>query len=144
LTTPTRRIRIEWIALIGILWLALGLRLIWVRDGGFVYDIDFFVRAMRLAAQGGAGLVFSATESSYPPLTVYLLELLGRFSLSVAPGVPTTLSELVALRVATVFFDLVTIGVLYGLGRRIAGYKAALGAALLYALCPGGIYLSGW
>lgn len=54
------------------------------------------------------------------------------------------LVELLALRTATVFFDLLTIAVLYRIGRRIANHTAATWAALLYALSPGDIYLWGW
>lgn len=143
MTLPERRIKHEWIVPVGILLLALALRLIWAHDAGFIHDVSFFVRWMRLA-QGGIGQVFAVAGSSYPPLSVYLLGLLGLVSPARTLQAPPTLVELLTLRVAVVAFDLLMIALLYAAGRRSAGRRVAIVTALLYALCPGGIYLSGW
>lgn len=127
-----------------VLLLALALRLTWVRDPGFTPDVSFFTRWMRLAAENGIGQVFATAESSYPPISVYLLGLLGLVSSPGALDAPPAPAELLMLRAAIIFSDMLMITLLYRLGQRIAGRAAAEWAALLYALCPGGIYLSGW
>jgi Gpi18-like mannosyltransferase len=124
--------------------LALALRLIWLDDEGCIPAVSFFIPWMRLAAQGGIARVFEVAESSYPPLTVYILQTLGWFGAVGTMDAAPTLIESLALRVTTAFFDLVTIALLYHIGRRVAGHWIAAGAALLYALCPADIYLSGW
>jgi Gpi18-like mannosyltransferase len=139
-----RHARPGWFVPVGILLLALALRMIWVRDPGCPYDIPFFVRWMRLAAQHGVAQAFTVARSSYPPLSVYLLQMLGLFSSTGTIDAAPTPVELLALRVAIIFFDLVAVAVLYRLGQRAAGRTTATWAALLYALCPGGIYLSVW
>ncbi|MBN1180544.1 MAG: hypothetical protein JXD18_15150 [Anaerolineae bacterium] len=134
----------RWPWLVGILLLALAVRLIWLDNEGCTPAVAFFIPWMRLAAQGGIERLFEVAESSYPPLTVYILQVLGWFG-SVGPlDAAPTLIESLALRVATVFFDLLTIALLVRIGRRVAGYQLAAWAALLYALCPADIYLSGW
>jgi len=133
-----------WLLPIGILLLALVLRLVWVLDAGYAPDVAFFVPWIRIAAQGGIQRVFAVAKTSYPPLSVYLLWLLGLFSQTGTFDGPPTLVELLVLRVAIIFFDLLTVAVLYRLGRRVAGHTIGAWAALLYALCPGGVYLSGW
>ena len=137
-------VRSTWIWPAGILLLGLALRLIWVRDTGYSPDVSFFVRWMRLATQGGIGQVYARARSSYPPLSVYLLWVLGLFSQSKMIDVSPTPVELLALRAAIISFDLLMIALLYALGRHIASHREAAWAALLYTLCPGGIYLSGW
>jgi hypothetical protein len=138
------RARSEWLLPIGILLLALVLRLVWVCDAGFTHDVSFFTYWMRTAAQEGIAQVFATAKSSYPPLSVYLLGLLGLFSSVGVSGREAVPAELLTLRAATIAFDLLTIALLYTLGRRGANRPAATWASLLYALCPGGIYLSGW
>lgn len=128
-----------------ILMAALVLRLAWLDSPGYVIDLVFFTRWMRLAARGGLAGALSA-PSSYPPLTMYLLSALGRFACTgyLPPMASALPVEWLALRLTSVAFDLLTIAVLYAIGRRMAGRRAACGGALLYALCPGGIYLTGW
>lgn len=134
----------RYISLVAILLLALALRLVWLDEEGCIPAVSFFIPWMRLAAQGGIGRVFEAAESTYPPLTVYILQALGWFSAAGTLDAAPTLVESLALRVTTVFFDLVTIAVLYRIGRQVAGHGIGATAALLYALCPADIYLSGW
>jgi hypothetical protein len=139
-----RYARPGWFVPVGILLLALALRMVWVNDPGCPYDIPFFVRWMRRAAEYGTGQAFIVAQSSYPPLSVYLLRLLGLLSSTGTVDAAPMPVELLALRVAIIFFDLMAIAVLYRLGHRAAGRTTATWAALLYALCPGGIYLSVW
>jgi hypothetical protein len=143
LTALRRRLQ-EWAGPIVMVWLALALRLIWLRDPGFIPDVSFFVRWMRLATQSGVGQVFANAGSSYPPLSVYVLGILGLIQRVRLLDAPPNPAELLALRVAIIAFDLLVLVLLYVWGRRVAGCATAIWAALLYALCPGGIYLSGW
>jgi len=131
--------------LVPILWVALGLRLLWLFAPGYEIDVRIIVSWMRAAAQGGIVQTFANTGANlYLPLAVYLLNLIGLFSPSVAQGAPPLASELLILRLSIIAADLVTIAVLYMIGRGIAGVWAGLVAALLYAVSPAGVYLSGW
>ena len=78
--TLDHRVKPAWLLLIGVLLLALALRLAWVDDAGYAPDVAFFVPWMRIAVQGGIQRVFAVAKTSYPPLSVYLLWLLGLFS----------------------------------------------------------------
>lgn len=131
--------------LVLILLVAFALRMAWAHSPGYVIDLVFFTRWLRLAARDGLAGALSA-PSSYPPLTMYVLTLLGHFARTgdlptIAPALGV---EWYALRFISVTFDVLTIATLYALGRRVAKPGAACGVALLYALCPGGIYLTGW
>ena len=137
-------VKSTWVWPIGILLLALALRMVWVHDPGCPYDIPFFVRWMRRAAEYGTGQAFVVAKSSYPPLSVYLLRLLGLLSSTGTIDAAPMPVELLALRVAIIFFDLVAVAVLYRLGQRVAGRTTATWTALLYALCPSDIFLSVW
>ena len=118
-----RRATSRWILPVGVLLFTLALRLVWVSDAGYVADVDFFVPWMRLAAQGGIRHVLAVAKTSYPPLSVYLLWILGLFSRSGALDGSPALVELLALRAAIVFFDVLMVAVLYRLGRRVAGRR---------------------
>ena len=72
---------------------------------------------------------------------MYLLRILGPFSRSWALDGPPASIELLALRAAIVFFDVLMVAALYRLGRHVAGHTIATWTALMYALCPGSIYL---
>jgi hypothetical protein len=131
--------------LVPILWVAFGLRLLWLFAPGYEIDVRIIVSWMRAAAQGGIVQTFANTGANlYLPLAVYLLNLIGLFSPSVVQGAPPLASELLILRLSIIAADLVTVAVLYVIGHRIAGVRAGLVAALLYAISPAGVYLSGW
>ncbi len=133
------------LGLIAVLLLAFALRMVWTNDPGYVVDVDFFARWMRGADRDGIAGILSA-DTSYPPATMYALWALGRLSAAATnpSGAPPVPVEWLFLQIGVVFCDLLTVALLATMGRRTAGPPVGLAAALLYALCPGGIYLAGW
>lgn len=135
-----------WLWPLALIWLTVLLRLWWASDPRYSIDITFFMSWMRIAARDGIWQLFDVAGSSYPPLAMYWLWGLGRLAGSAAldSGAAATVVEVAILRYAIIVGDVLMVAGLLTIGRRVAGRRAALGAGLLYALCPGGVYLSGW
>ncbi len=128
-----------------ILLFAFAIRFCWVNNVGCSVDLQFFVDWMRNAAQGGIIQSYTATNASYPPLTVFVLWILGKvFSQNLAPGTAPQLHEVVALRLIITLVDLVTLCVIYVIIRRYRSRREALLLTLGYALNPNSILLAGW
>ncbi len=133
----------DWPSVVAIL-AAWGVRLLWLTEPGYAPDVGFFVPWMRLAAQHGPVQIFALSDSSYPPLSVYLLAALGYISPTTSMELAAQPVELLFLRTAIILFDLLLVALLYQIGRRTVGYRTAAIAAFFYALLPGSVYLSGW
>ena len=110
-------------ALAGIMMVALGLRLLRLRDWGLWGDESW---ALYLVTKGLAGLTFETARDMHPPLYHYLVygwvALFGKSELSV--------------RLLSVLADLATIPLLYRLGTRLFDRRLGLLAALAVALSP--------
>lgn len=125
--------------------IALALRLIWVHEPGYTADIEeFTVPWMRTAAHEGLGQVYERYEIVYPPASIALLMLIGKLGGSPATLGAITPVELFFLKLTTIFFDLLLTAALFRLGRSVAGPQVGLAGALLFALCPPFIFITGW
>ncbi len=128
-----------------VLLLALAARVVWLRDVGYVDDTEgFAVPWLRTAAHAGAAEVYTRYPIVYPPASIYLLGLIGRLSGGpAAPGAITS-AELLFLKLTSIAFDLFLVALLGRLGRTVAGPRVGLVGALLFALCPPFVLISGW
>jgi mannosyltransferase len=121
---PSRRLR-EWWPLAALLLLAAALRLPTIGAQSFWYDEAFTPVHVLHASLGATLRAVSHTENS-PPLW-YLLE--WGFSRALGTGE-------VALRLLSALAGVATVAVAWGVGRELAGRRAALATALLVAVNP--------
>jgi len=133
-----------WPWCLPVLALALLVRLYWLW-APFTYDPITIVGEMRAMTHGGfTELMATVTDRIYLPLGNYLLLIPGWFSLGPAPGDAVTPVEMLALRLSLIFTGVVAVATIYRMGRRAAGPRVALAAALVLALWPGSIYVDSW
>jgi len=140
-----KNLNAERLGLITIILLGYTLRLLWVHNPGCVVDTRGIANWMRSASQGGLLSVLESEEVVYPPFTMYALWALGELLSPKDPVSPNpTIPEVLGLRLLTIFFEVLTIVVVYRIGKHAGSWGTALLAALLYAANPVAIYLSGW
>ena len=119
-------------ALIGLCVLAAVIRLI-AAIGVRGYDVDvndFRIWADRMAAVGPGRFYDSTSFCDYPP--GYLLILWAVGGIGKLCGGTTALM----VKIPSIVFDVLIMLMLYGEGKRCAGYRRAFSAAALYALSP--------
>ncbi len=135
----SRRSRRHWIALACVLALAFSLRAGWIAlaaldpsDGDYFDMIFYHETAHRLLAGDGYTRVDGTPTAVWPPL--YPILLAGVYALSDG--------SLEAGRLANPFLGALTAFFSYAIGRRLAGDRAGLLAAGLFAACPDDIFFS--
>ena len=133
------RSRRHWIALACLLLLAFGLRLGWIllarldpNDGDYFDMVFYHVTAHRLLAGEGYTATDGAPTAVWPPL--YPVLLAGVYAISDG--------SVDAGRLANPFLGALTTFFSYAIGRRLAGNRAGLLAAGLFAACPDDVFFS--
>ncbi|MEP7358772.1 MAG: glycosyltransferase family 39 protein, partial [Anaerolineales bacterium] len=125
-SAPGQRLA-HWLSLIGALWLAGYLGASHLLENRFHPDEAHYAGFARLIASGpGRGLLLSHIVVDKPPLAFYVE------GLSVAVMGPSEL----ALRLPALLCSLLNVALVYGLGRRLYGVRAAQAAAWAMALSP--------
>ena len=123
------RRRYRWLLLLGILWLALGLRLYRLEGQSLWYDEGITVA---LAGRDLATITRSAAADIHPPFYYYVLHVW----VSLTGNSPTAVRSLSAL------IGTVLVALTYALGRRLFGSPVGLTAAFLAAISPFQVYYS--
>ena len=133
------RSRRHWIALACVLALAFGLRLAWIElakldpfDGDYFDMLFYHLTAHRLLAGEGYTNPDGTPTAVWPPL--YPILLAGVYAISDG--------SLAAGRLANPFLGALTTFFTYAIGRRLAGPRAGLLAALFFAACPDDVFFS--
>jgi len=128
--------------LIALLVIALLVRLLFIRSGGFSIDVgDFQGWATQLTRTPLSSFYNGAGFADYPPGYLYVLWIVGHVYALLAPNGNTGL--FVALvKLPAILMDLFDAAVLYALVRRYASDAWALGAAAIFAFNPAAIFVS--
>lgn len=128
--------------LIALLVIALLVRLLFIRSGGFSIDVgDFQGWATQLTRTPLASFYGGAGFADYPPGYLYVLWLVGHVYALLAPNGNGGLF-VVLVKLPAILMDLFDAAVLYALVRRYASDAWALGAAAMFALNPAAIFVS--
>lgn len=126
-------------ALAAVLLLAVALRVGWVglasrdpSDGEYFDMVWYHLTAARIAAGQGVTRIDGTPTAVWPPLYPALL----------APLYLLAGPSLLAGRLLNAVFGALTTFFAWGIGRRLAGARAGLLAALLFAVCPDEIFFA--
>lgn len=142
-TTTARSKRRLWA--LGLLSLALGIRLALAPMRGHVHDIEQFKAWTRAAVIGDPLAIYSESTANYPPLALLPLAGIGALYRLISPEFDLAAPELTALvKLPAIIADLLTTIRIYRLIRRMSGDRAALICSSLCALNPAVWYTSAW
>jgi Gpi18-like mannosyltransferase len=117
----------------------------WAENFGCLVDTRVLATWMRDASTEGMGYVYENAQNVYPPLTLYILSGLGKTFSPGNPGATSpALTEVFALRLVTVYFDILTLALLYAISSHVEVFKPVLLVVASYAVNWVDLYLTGW
>jgi dolichyl-phosphate-mannose-protein mannosyltransferase len=122
---------------------ALVIRLALAPFGQFEGDVNFAREWGDQLAEGGPGSFYDITAADHLPGDLWVFWGLGEaVDLGSHASAFGTETAVLAVKLVPILSDLAIVALLFSIGRRIAGERAGLVAAALYALNPASIFLA--
>lgn len=140
-----RLIQRDWIAIGGLVLLALAIRLPWLAAPDPVGDLELSARRMGELLNSGLAGAYTF-EGDYMPIRLYVLWGLSQLVLPLGGGFLTPLPAptMILIKLQGLLSDLVIVGLVYWWSRRWQAGRGAAAIAMLYALSPAVWINVGW
>ena len=145
LESATRGFSQTTLAFIGLLLLALLVRLLLIGTAGFPNDVQAFESwAMTLADNPTTEFYGKAGFADYPPGYFYVLWVCGHLYRALVHSDPTYGALKLIVKLPGILGDVADTALIYAIVRRYASTAWAFGAAALFAFNPATIYISAY
>ncbi|MBV9737222.1 MAG: phospholipid carrier-dependent glycosyltransferase, partial [Candidatus Eremiobacteraeota bacterium] len=130
-------------ALLGLLAVGFVVRLFFVGNTGFQNDVQSFEAwALTLGSHPMSAFYAKAGFADYPPGYFYILWVIGHLYGPLQHADPSYVWLRFLIKLPAIVMDLINTILIYGIVRRFADQRYALGAAALYILNPAVIFIS--
>jgi Gpi18-like mannosyltransferase/predicted membrane-bound dolichyl-phosphate-mannose-protein mannosyltransferase len=145
LESTTRGLSQSSLALVGLLLIALVVRMLFIGAAGFPNDVSAFEAwALTLAEHPTTEFYAKAGFADYPPGYFYVLWICGHLYRTLVHSDPSYSALKFIVKLPGILFDIVDTALIYAIVRRYASTAWSFAAAALFAFNPAIVYISAY